>query len=148
MICEAVQAAAVPAASHCVSRPAAVFVLGDKGSHSAVLPRAPSCSDSCVSHGQLTLINVSGFLCSEPELKTEAVTGTSSGLNSDMADAFRKLAGIVSGACPPACCSFSCWLPLPGAARVHCMLPSWGSLHPACLPLLGPWHLGVRLSPP
>ncbi|KAL4434643.1 hypothetical protein ABPG77_002766 [Micractinium sp. CCAP 211/92] len=32
----------------------------------------------------------------EPELKTEAVTGTSSGLNSDMADAFRKLASILS----------------------------------------------------
>lgn len=38
------------------------------------------------------------FHCSEPELKTEAVTGTSSGLNSDMADAFRKLASILSGA--------------------------------------------------
>ncbi len=36
--------------------------------------------------------------CSEPELKTEAVTGTSSGLNSDMAEAFRKLASILSGA--------------------------------------------------
>lgn len=36
--------------------------------------------------------------CSEPELKTEAPTGGSSGLNSDMADAFRKLAGILSGA--------------------------------------------------
>ncbi|KAL4447518.1 hypothetical protein ABPG75_004737 [Micractinium tetrahymenae] len=32
----------------------------------------------------------------EPELKTEAPTGNSSGLNTDMADAFRKLAGLLS----------------------------------------------------